>query len=81
MCLDRIHEYLNVTDNNFAEVVSTLFSAMTREIARLGQNISTELLNINKNKNSDQNSKTMKDNNIDINNLQLDIEELKLENE
>jgi hypothetical protein len=81
MCLDRIHEYLNVTDNSFAEVVSTLFSALTREIARLGQNISTELLNINKNKNSDQNSKTMKDNNIDINNLQLDIEELKLENE
>lgn len=50
-----------------------MFSAISRETARLGQNTGNAITN-DKNKNS-------KDNHIDTNNLLLDIEELKLENE
>jgi len=50
-----------------------LFSAISRETGKLGQNTANAITNEKNDKNNN--------NNIDTNNLLLDIEELKLENE
>lgn len=77
MCLDRVYDYLTVVDSNIAEIVSNLFSAISRETVKLGQNTVSAITNDkNKNNNKDKNNSD-----IDTNNLLLDIEELKLENE
>jgi len=51
-----------------------LFSAISRETGKLGQNTANAITN-------EKNDKNNNNNNIDTNNLLLDIEELKLENE
>lgn len=73
MCLDRVYDQLTVVDSNLAEIVVNLFSAISRETGKLGQNTANAITNEKNDKNNN--------NNIDTNNLLLDIEELKLENE
>lgn len=74
MCLDRVYDQLTVVDSNLAEIVVNLFSAISRETGKLGQNTANAITN-------EKNDKNNNNNNIDTNNLLLDIEELKLENE